>query len=62
MRIEELKMIVASNCDRYTPFITEIISKYGGMVTDSCDNCKYFIEERCVVNQFDPIKELISRN
>ncbi|BDR68622.1 hypothetical protein K144313037_00340 [Clostridium tetani] len=62
MRIEELKMIVAENCDSYSPFMSEIISKYGGTLTESCENCKYFIEERCIRNLFDPIKEIISRN
>ncbi|MBE6066032.1 hypothetical protein [Clostridium cochlearium] len=62
MRMEELKMIVAENCDSYTPFMPKFISEYGGTLINSCENCKYFIQERCIRNLFDPIKEIISRN
>lgn len=62
MRMEELKMVVAENCDSYSPFMPEFISKYGGTLRNSCENCKYFIEEKCVKNFFDSIKEVISKN
>lgn len=62
MRLQELKMVVAENCDEYNPVNHDFISQMGVTLSETCDNCKNFIDGRCIKNLFDPIKEAINRN
>ncbi|WP_125154799.1 hypothetical protein [Clostridium rectalis] len=62
MRLAELKMIVAENCEGYEPMASVFISDIGSNITDSCENCYNFKDGKCIKNLFDPIKEKIYRN
>lgn len=55
-------MVVAENCDEYNPVNHDFISQMGVTLSETCDNCKNFINGRCIKNLFDPIKEAINRN
>ncbi|SQC00531.1 putative transmembrane protein [Clostridium tetanomorphum] len=62
MRLEELKMVVAENCEGYEPIASVFVSDIGSNITDSCENCENFVKGKCIKNLFDPIKERIYRN
>lgn len=61
LRLEELKMLVAENCPGYEPLASVFLSDVGNII-DTCDNCDNYVEEKCIVNLFDPIKRKINRN
>ena len=52
MRLEELKMVVAENCEGYEPIASVFVSDVGSNITDSCENCKNFEKGKCVKNLF----------
>ncbi|MCY6485921.1 hypothetical protein OW763_16555 [Clostridium aestuarii] len=57
----EMKMVIAQNCQEYE-------AKYGismlsmGTLSESCNNCKNFIKGKCTKGLFDEIMETIRRN
>lgn len=62
LRLEELKMLVAENCPGYEPLAVVFVSASAGNIIDTCDNCKNYVKEKCIVDLFDPIKRKINRN
>jgi len=54
-------MLVAENCPGYEPLASVFVSDVGNII-DTCDNCDNYVDEKCIVNLFDPIKRKINRN
>ncbi|WMJ80030.1 hypothetical protein RBU49_14410 [Clostridium sp. MB40-C1] len=58
---KEFKMVVAQNCLDYdAKYAITMFSM--GTLSESCNNCKNFINGECSKGLFDEIIQIISRN
>lgn len=61
MITNNMEMIVAQNCIEYDPkYIISLLSMLSS--SESCYNCKNFIDGKCTQGLFNNIKDIITKN